>query len=159
VVASSTFFDSSRHDRAQVWSVSGTADAQYKLTLKHQLGAGAGYSYQDFGDRQDIPGSQTSTYRVFGSWRWTITETLSLDLTAVRPISRPTGRRDRVRRVRSRSRVAARVRRVRRQEALHRRRSARSLLRASIRCGSSTATGRSCAGNDHRLAPTRDRDG
>jgi len=82
VVASSSFFDSTRHDRAQVWSVSGSADAQYRWSLKHQIGAGLGYTYQDFGDRLDIPGSQTNTYRVFGSWRWTISETLSLDLTA-----------------------------------------------------------------------------
>jgi hypothetical protein len=82
VVAGSSFFDSTRSDRAKVWSVSGVADAQYKLTLKHQIGAGAGYAYQDFDDRTDIPGSQTSSYRVFGSWRWLITETLSFDLTA-----------------------------------------------------------------------------
>ena len=82
VIGSSSYFDSTRDDRARVWSASGMADAQYRLTLKHQVGAGAGYSYQDFADRLDIPGSQTSTYRVFGSWRWTITETLSLDLTA-----------------------------------------------------------------------------
>ena len=82
VIAGSEFFDSSRQDRARVWSVSGSADAQYKLTLKHQLGAGAGYSYQDFGDRLDIPGSQTQTYRVFGSWRWAISQTLTFDLTS-----------------------------------------------------------------------------
>ena len=82
VVASSTFFDSTRHDRARVWSASGSADALYALTLKHQIGAGAGYTFQDFGDRQDIPGSQTSIYRVFGSWRWAITQTLQLDVTA-----------------------------------------------------------------------------
>ena len=82
VVASSDFFDSSRPDRAKVWSVSGSADAQYKLTLKHQIGAGAGYSYQDFGDRLNIPGSETNSYRIFGTWRWAISETLALDLTA-----------------------------------------------------------------------------
>jgi hypothetical protein len=82
LIASSTFFDSTRDDRAQVWSVSGVADAQYKLTLKHQIGAGAGYAYQDFDERDDISGSQTSSYRVFGSWRWLISETLSFDLTA-----------------------------------------------------------------------------
>lgn len=80
VIASSGFFDSSRADRARVWSVSGVADAQYRLSLKHQLGAGAGYTYQDFDDRRDISGSQTNSYRVFGSWRWTVTQTLSLDL-------------------------------------------------------------------------------
>jgi hypothetical protein len=79
-IASSSFFDSTRQDRARVWSVSGSADALYKLTLKHQVGGGAGYTYQDFGDRQDISGSHTNTYRVFGSWRWTATPTLSLDL-------------------------------------------------------------------------------
>jgi hypothetical protein len=82
VIASSTFFDSTRSDRARVWSASGTADAQYKLTLKHQIGAGAGYDYQSFEDRTDIPGSDTNTYRVFGTWRWTISPTLSFDLTA-----------------------------------------------------------------------------
>jgi hypothetical protein len=80
VVANSSFFDSTRQDRARVWSASGTADAQYKLTLKHQLGAGAGYTHQDFGDRLDIPGSQSNIYRVFGSWRWAISQTLTLDL-------------------------------------------------------------------------------
>jgi predicted porin len=82
LIASSSFFDSSRSDRARVWSVAGNADAHYRLTLKHQLGAGAGYSYQDFSDRVDIEGSQTNTYRVFGTWRWTITETLAFDLDA-----------------------------------------------------------------------------
>jgi hypothetical protein len=82
LTAGSTFFDSTRRDRAQVWSASGSADAQYKLTLKHQVGAGAGYTYQEFGDRLDIPGSHTHTYRVFGTWRWTITPTLSLDASA-----------------------------------------------------------------------------
>ncbi len=79
-IASSSFFDSSRSDRAQVWSVSGTADALYKLTLKHQVGGGAGYTFQNFDDRQDISGSQTQTYRVFGSWRWLVSETLAFDL-------------------------------------------------------------------------------
>jgi predicted porin len=82
VAASSSFFDSSRDDRARVWSVGGTADLQRKLTLKHQLGAGAGYSFQDFSDRDDIPGSQTDTYRIFGTWRWTISQTLTFDLNA-----------------------------------------------------------------------------
>ena len=82
VVASSDYFDSSRSDRAAVWSLSGSADAMYKLTLKHQLGAGAGYAYQEFDDRTDIAGSKTDTYRVFGSWRWAITETLALDVSA-----------------------------------------------------------------------------
>ncbi|TMA30583.1 MAG: hypothetical protein E6J87_17825, partial [Deltaproteobacteria bacterium] len=82
IAGSSSFFDSSRQDRARVWSAGGTADMQYKLTLKHQVGAGAGYTYQNFGDRTDIPGSATDTYRVFGSWRWLISETLSFDLTA-----------------------------------------------------------------------------
>jgi hypothetical protein len=78
--ATSTFFDSSRHDRSRVWSVGGSADGQYRLTLKHQLGAGAGYTFQDFADRQDIPGSQTQSYRMFGTWRWMITDTLAFDL-------------------------------------------------------------------------------
>jgi hypothetical protein len=82
LMANSDFFDSSRSDRARVWSVSGSADALYKLTLKHQVGGGAGYSFQEFDNRQDITGSQTNTYRVFGSWRWAISETLALDLTA-----------------------------------------------------------------------------
>src|SRR5215468_8855568 len=82
VAGSSTFFDSSRADRARVWSAGGTADMDYKLTLRHQVGGGAGYTYQNFGDRIDISGSETNTYRVFGSWRWLISDTLSFDLTA-----------------------------------------------------------------------------
>jgi predicted porin len=80
--ATTGFFDSSRHDRARVWSAGATADLQHKLTLKHQIGAGAGYTFQDFGPRQDIEGSQTDTYRVFGTWRWTISPTLAFDLSA-----------------------------------------------------------------------------
>lgn len=82
LVANSSFFDSSRSDRARVWSVGGMGDAQYRLTLKHQLGAGAGYTYQDFDDRLEIEGSQTQTYRLFGTWRWSITPTLAFDLNA-----------------------------------------------------------------------------
>jgi predicted porin len=82
LVANSTFFDSTRPDRARVFSFGGVADVDYKLTLKHQLGGGLGYTYQDFGDREDIAGSTTQSYRVFGSWLWTITDTLSFDLNA-----------------------------------------------------------------------------
>jgi predicted porin len=82
LIATSSYFDSSRDDRAEVYSLGATADAQYRLTLKHQVGAGAGYSFQDFGDRQDISGSQTDTYRMFGSWRWSISPTLAFDLEA-----------------------------------------------------------------------------
>jgi len=82
VIADSTFFDSTRDDRARVWSAGITADTDYKLTLKHQIGAGAGYTYQDFSDREDIAGSTTQTYRLFGSWLWTITDTLSFSLDA-----------------------------------------------------------------------------
>jgi hypothetical protein len=82
VAADSNFFDSSRPDRARVYSVGGQADLNYRLTLKHQLGAGAGYSYQDFGERQDISGSHTNTYRLFGTWRWLLSQTLSFELTA-----------------------------------------------------------------------------
>ncbi len=78
----STFFDSSRDDRARVYSVGAMADTQYRLTQQHQIGGGAGYIYQDFDDRTDIPGSQTNIYRVFGTWRWVISETLQLDLNA-----------------------------------------------------------------------------
>jgi hypothetical protein len=82
VVASSRFFDSTREDRARVWSLGGTSDLNYSLTMKHQVGAGLSYTYQDFDDREDISGSQTHSYEMFGSWRWLIDPTLTLDLRA-----------------------------------------------------------------------------
>ena len=78
--ASTSYFDSSREDRAQVWSVAGTADLNYALTVKHQLGVGGSYTFQDFGEREGIEGSQTNTYEVFGSWRWLIDPTLSFEV-------------------------------------------------------------------------------
>jgi predicted porin len=80
--ATTGFFDSSRSDRSRVWTAGATADLDHRLTLKHQIGAGAGYTFQDFGEREDIQGSQTNTYRVYGTWRWTITPTLAFDLNA-----------------------------------------------------------------------------
>jgi hypothetical protein len=81
-IVNTSFFDSTREDRARVWSVGGTGDVNYSLTMKHQVGAGLAYNYQDFDEREDIPGSQTNTYRVYGSWRWLIDPTLSFDLQA-----------------------------------------------------------------------------
>jgi len=85
LVGSTDFFDSTRSDRARVYSVGGMADASYTLTAKHQLGVGGGYTFQDFDDREDtsgseIPGSQTNSYRLFGTWRWLIDQTLSLEV-------------------------------------------------------------------------------
>jgi hypothetical protein len=82
VEAVSSFFDSTRHDRSKVWSAGGSAETQYRYSRNHQLGAGAGYTYQNFDDRQDIPGSETHTYRLFGTWRWSISETTALDISA-----------------------------------------------------------------------------
>lgn len=82
LVGSTDFFDSTRSDRARVYSVGGTADAHYSLTVKHQVGAGGGYTFQDFDDREEVPGSQTNIYRVFGTWRWLIDETLNLEVQA-----------------------------------------------------------------------------
>jgi hypothetical protein len=79
---STGFFDSTRHDRARVWSVGGMADLNHRLTLKHQIGAGGGYSFQEFDERTGIEGSQTQTYRVYGTWRWTITPKVTFDLNA-----------------------------------------------------------------------------
>ena len=82
VVAISSFFDSTREDRARVWSLGGSGDLNYSLTMKHQIGAGGAYTYQDFSDRQNIPGSKTNSYQVYGSWRWLIDPTMSLELRA-----------------------------------------------------------------------------
>lgn len=79
---SSDFFDPSRDDRSRVYSISPVLDLQYRLNLKHQIGAGAGYTYQDFDERDFFAGSQTHTYRLFASWRWTIDETTSFELAA-----------------------------------------------------------------------------
>jgi len=82
LVADSTFFNSTRADRAEVWTAGATADLKHQLTLHHQIGVGAGYSYQDFGERLDISGSHTNTYRVFGTWQWSVTPTLTFDMNA-----------------------------------------------------------------------------
>jgi hypothetical protein len=82
LIGSSDLFDPTRDDRSRVYSVGSVADLQYRLSLKHQVGGGVGYTFQDFDDRDFFAGSQTNTYRAFASWRWTIDETLSLEVRA-----------------------------------------------------------------------------
>jgi len=80
VVASSDFFDPDRDDRSRVYSVGGLADLTYRLSLKHQVGGGAGYTYQEFDDRDFFAGSETDIYRAFASWRWFVDDTMSLEI-------------------------------------------------------------------------------
>jgi len=80
--ASHGYFDSTREDRSEVSSISGTGDLTYALTSEHQVGGGLGFTYQDFSESTTFSGSETLIYNLFGTWRWTIDETTAFEVTA-----------------------------------------------------------------------------
>ena len=78
----SSFFDTTRDDRARNYAVGGVASTQYRWNQQHQVGGGARYTFQHFDDRDDVAGSQTHTIGIFGSWRWIYDETTTLSISA-----------------------------------------------------------------------------
>jgi len=82
LVASSRYFDTTRRDRSENYSISGVGSADYVLTQKHQIGGGLRYTFQDFADRLNFSGSTSHTYNGFATWRWLIDPTLNLEISA-----------------------------------------------------------------------------
>jgi hypothetical protein len=77
-----SYFDPSREDRAQNWSLQGTTDLQYALTPKHSLGGGLLVAHQDFDETRDIVASTSQAYQVFGTWKWAINEITNFSISA-----------------------------------------------------------------------------
>jgi hypothetical protein len=77
-----SFYDPSRDDRQETSALSGTGDLLYLVTPKHRLGGGVMIAHQNFDETDEIVGSTTNVYQVFGSWIWTIDEKSELALTA-----------------------------------------------------------------------------
>lgn len=76
------WFDSTREDRSEVNTVSGSGRLVYALTSEHQVGGGAAFTYQKFDEHVSFTGSDTYIYNVFANWRWTIDETTAFEVTA-----------------------------------------------------------------------------
>jgi hypothetical protein len=71
------FFDTTRDDRRQVNTVSASGNLSYAVDSKNRIGAGVGFTRQDFEDLVGNPGSETMIYRIFASWVYRFDETLS----------------------------------------------------------------------------------
>ena len=80
--ASWSYYDTNRDDRAENHFFGGVVDALYRMNQQHQVGGGVRYGYQTFDDREGIPGSETQSVGIFGSWRWFVDETTEFSVTA-----------------------------------------------------------------------------
>ncbi len=81
-VASSTYFDSTRDDRSENFSVGGQLGADYVLRPRHQIGGRLRYTYQEFEEHDFFTGSTSHTVGGAASWRWLVDPTLTLELSA-----------------------------------------------------------------------------
>jgi hypothetical protein len=76
------FFDTTRDDRRQVNTVAASGSLSYAVDSKNRIGAGVGFTRQDFEDLVGNPGSETMIYRIFASWAYRFDETLSFSVRA-----------------------------------------------------------------------------
>ena len=77
--ASSEYFETTREDRSDNYSITGFGDVRYRLNPHHQIGGGLRYTLQEFRGRDDLEGSTSNTYGAFVNWLWLITDTLSFE--------------------------------------------------------------------------------
>jgi len=80
---SQRLFDSDIPRRSNSMVYGANTNLVYAVSSRHQLGGGAAGTYQDFKESRDgtIPSSQSLFLNVYGTWTWTIDETLTFEMT------------------------------------------------------------------------------
>ena len=80
LVFSNDYFDSDRKDTSRSISYGGIGSLTYALNARNRIGGGGGVNYQDYKGTRRNPGSETWTYRIFGSWVRTFGEDTELSI-------------------------------------------------------------------------------
>ncbi len=80
---SNRLFDTDIARRSNAMVYGANTNLVYSVSSHHQLGGGAAVTYQDFKESNDgaIAPSQAFFLNVYGTWTWTIDETLTFELT------------------------------------------------------------------------------
>lgn len=78
LTVSHNYFKPDQQFRQKNQTFATTADLNYAVNGKHQMGGGFTFTVQDFDGSGGIPGSQTYYYNAFGSWVFRFDETTTL---------------------------------------------------------------------------------